>query len=91
MTAPGEGPPDDGHRLPSDREEPTFAAVTALFRPRDVKAMARFFDLGSLVDVRAHADAIWERVEAGNMPCDRMWDEHELELFRRWMDADMPA
>ena len=70
---------------------PTFAEVAALFRPRDVKAMARFFDLGSLPDVRAHAEAILERVEAGNMPCDRMWDDAEVTLFRRWMDVGMPG
>lgn len=77
--------------LPGEPTSPTFADVAALFRPRDVKAMAQFFDLHSLVDVRANADAILERVETGNMPCDHMWGEAQLDLFRRWMNVGMPA
>lgn len=80
-----DGSPADGRAA-----IPTAAQILALFRPRDVRAMARFFDLGSADAVRAHAESIWERVEAGNMPCDRMWQEHELDLFRRWMVGGMP-
>lgn len=80
----------DGAAPPHEPVVPTFAEVVALFRPRDVKAMVRFFDLASPVEVRAHAEEIWERVEGGTMPCDLMWQQSELDLFRRWMDGGMP-
>ena len=47
------------------------------------------FDLLAYDDVRRHASEIWDRVEAGSMPCDRMWPEADLETFRRWMDGGM--
>jgi hypothetical protein len=67
---------------------PSFAAdVRPLFRPKDLSSMARFFDLGSYDDVSRHAEAIWQRVEAGSMPCDGMWPEESVSLFRRWIDT----
>jgi len=69
---------------------PSFAAdIRPLFRDGDVDAMEYRFDLRSHADVSAHAEAIWERVEDGSMPCDDMWPLETVELFRRWIDTGM--
>lgn len=69
---------------------PSFAAdVRPLFRPEDVDAMSAFFDLSSYADVRANAELIWQRVEDGSMPCDEMWPDEHVELFRRWIDTGL--
>jgi hypothetical protein len=65
--------------------------IRPLFRPRDVGAMRRFFDLSSYSDVRANADKILERLSGGSMPCDGAWPEEQIELFRSWMAAGSPA
>jgi hypothetical protein len=65
--------------------------IRPLFRPRDVGAMRRFFDLSSYSDVRANADKILERLSGGSMPCDGAWPEEQIELFRGWMAAGCPA
>jgi hypothetical protein len=69
---------------------PGFAAdIRPLFRDSDVTAMAGFFDLGSYEDVSTNAESIWERLELGNMPCDQMWPEEHVQLFRDWIDGGM--
>jgi hypothetical protein len=65
--------------------------IRPLFRPRDVGAMRRFFDLSSYSDVRANADKILERLSGGSMPCDGAGPEEQIELFRGWMAAGCPA
>ena len=65
--------------------------IRPLFRPRDVGAMRRFFDLSSYSDVRANADKILERLSGGSMPCDGAWPPEQIELFRGWIAADCPA
>lgn len=32
-----------------------------------------------------------ERLTDGSMPCDREWPEEQVALFRRWVEAGMPA
>jgi hypothetical protein len=69
-------------------EAPSFAAdVRPLFRSKDLRAMGSFFDLGSYEDVSERAEAIWERLEGGSMPCDAMWGEETVAVFRRWIDS----
>ncbi len=64
----------------------TFTAdIKPLFREKDRDAMRRWFDLWSVVDVRANADDIAERLEDGSMPCDHPWSEDQVELFNRWV------
>ncbi|MBD0289728.1 MAG: hypothetical protein ICV74_00625 [Thermoleophilia bacterium] len=65
--------------------------VRLLFRDDDVEAMEYVFDLSSYEDVRANAEEIYERVAEGSMPCDEEWPEERVQLFRRWIDAGMPA
>lgn len=71
---------------------PSFARdIEPLFRERDRAAMRWRFDLGSYQDVRAHAQAILDRLANGSMPCDVPWPEEKVELFRRWVEGGMPA
>jgi hypothetical protein len=46
-------------------------------------------DLSSYEDVRAHATAIYERLEDGSMPCDGPWPKEHLAAFKQWMEEGM--
>jgi hypothetical protein len=61
--------------------------IRPLFRDRDRQAMRSAFDLGEYADVRAHADAIYEQLASGAMPCDGAWPPERVALFRQWMDG----
>ena len=66
---------------------PSFAQdIQPLFRDTDVDEMSFAFDLSDYEDVKAHAEAIYARLEEGSMPCDGAWPEDQVELFRRWID-----
>lgn len=69
----------------------TFEAdIRPLFRPEDVEEMAWALDLASYEDVRENAEAIYERLADGSMPCDGAWPEERVERFRAWIDAGCP-
>jgi hypothetical protein len=75
-------------------DEPSFERdVRPLFRERDRGSMLSVseFDLWSRDDVAEHSQDILERLEDGSMPCDDAWPEEQVALFRRWVDAGMPA
>jgi hypothetical protein len=80
-----------------DRKEQTGGRVTyeqnirPLFRDRDIQSMSFVFDLSSYDDVRANAQAIYEKLAAGSMPCDSPWPAEDVERFRTWIDNDMPT
>lgn len=63
--------------------------IRPLFREFDVREMEWAFDLWSHEDVKDNADAILERLEAGDMPCDSAWSEEQIERFRQWMREGM--
>jgi hypothetical protein len=65
--------------------------IKPLFRESDRTEMSWAFDLWSHDDVSSNADAILERLEAGDMPCDDAWPEDRIALFRRWAEAGGPA
>lgn len=65
--------------------------IHPLFRMRDRLSMRWAFDLGNYHDVSKHAQAILERLVSGTMPCDGKWPEEQIDLFRRWAEAGMPA
>jgi hypothetical protein len=70
----------------------SFAAdIRPLFRDSpDVEAMKSFgLDLSSYDDVKAHAQAIYERLEDGSMPCDDAWPKEQVAKFKQWMDDGM--
>jgi hypothetical protein len=76
----------------AEPQAPTFRQdIRPLFRPMDVEEMAFAFDLSAYEDVRDNADAIYERLTEGTMPCDAPWREEDLDRFRAWMDIGMPA
>lgn len=63
--------------------------IRPLFREYDRTEMEWAFDLWSHEDVREHAEAILERLEAGDMPCDGAWTEEQVETFRQWLRGGM--
>jgi hypothetical protein len=65
--------------------------VKPLFRERDRGSMLASFDLWQRDDVAENADAILKRLENGSMPCDGAWPAERVDVFRRWVDAGMPA
>jgi hypothetical protein len=67
------------------------ADIRPLFRPEDVEEMSWAFDLSSHEDVKANAEAIYERLADGSMPCDGPWDDEQVQRFRGWIDAGAPA
>ncbi len=78
--------------LPAADEPVRFEKhIKPLFRSRDRQSMTFAFDLWSYDDVRAHAQAILSRVEAGTMPCDGAWPPEKIDTFRRWMDTGTTA
>jgi hypothetical protein len=64
-----------------------------LFRERDRATMLSVadFDLWKRDDVAANSQAILGRLEDGSMPCDSPWPPDSVDVFRRWIDAGMPA
>lgn len=78
--------------MTATNDTPGFARdIRPLFREIDREEMDYVFDLWSYDDVRAHAENILDRLADGTMPCDGEWPEEQIGLFRRWIDAGMPA
>jgi len=76
----------------TDRQDPSFEQdIRPRFRPMDVEEMSFAFDLSSYDEVRENAEGIYERLANGTMPCDAPWSEDDLDRFRAWIDAGMPA
>jgi hypothetical protein len=73
------GQPDSPPRLSFKRD------VRPMFREKDRDSMLRAFDLWSHNDVRAHQDAILERLRNGTMPCDGAWPPEHVAVFQRWI------
>lgn len=70
---------------------PSFEAdIRPLFRDDDVDAMSWAFDLTSYENVKEHAEAIYERLEDGSMPCDEPWSDEQVQRFKAWVDEGMP-
>jgi len=65
--------------------------IQSLFREEDRESMDFAFDLWNYHDVRTYAQNILERLTEGSMPCDGEWPEEQVALFRRWVEAGMPA
>ena len=60
--------------------------IRSLFRPEDVEVMLWAFDLSSYEEVKANAEAIYERLADGTMPCYGAWPADNVERFRTWID-----
>ena len=61
--------------------------IRPLWREGDVRSMSFAFDLSSYDDVRNNAEAIFEQLAAGTMPCDGAWPAEDVNRFRAWMDG----
>ena len=61
--------------------------IRPLWRERDVKSMTFAFDLSSYDDVRNNAEAIYDRLASGTMPCDGAWPANDVNRFRAWIDG----
>ena len=78
--------------MTTQKSIPTFALdIQPLFREKDRTSMSRHFDLWNYYDVSTHAQAILGRLSSGTMPCDGKWPDEQIALFRRWVEAGMPA
>lgn len=62
--------------------------IRQLFRDDpDVEVMKPFgLDLSSYADVKAQAEAIYERLDDGSMPCDEPWPKDRIARFKQWME-----
>jgi hypothetical protein len=70
---------------------PSFARdIRPMFRDSDVARMLFAFDLGQYADVKTNAEAIYDRLADGSMPCDGAWAADRVALFRQWIDEDSP-
>ena len=61
--------------------------IRSLWRERDIKSMTFAFDLSSYDDVRNNAEAIYDRLASGTMPCDGAWPADDVNRFRAWIDG----
>lgn len=52
--------------------------------------MSWAFDLSSYEGVKENAEAIYERLADGSMPCDGPWEDDQVQRFRAWIDAGSP-
>ena len=74
-----------------DQAGPRFERdIRPLFRAEDVEAMSFAFNLASYEDVRTNAEAIYQRLADGSMPCDTGWPPEQVEPFRAWIATDHP-
>jgi hypothetical protein len=78
--------------MAAEEHLPSFARdIQPLFREKDRASMKGRFDLWNYHDVSTHAQAILAQLSSGRMPCDGKWPEEQTALFRRWVEAGMPA
>jgi hypothetical protein len=65
--------------------------IRPLFRDSDVEDMRFAFDLSQYDDVKDNAEAIYDRLSDGSMPCDGPWPNDQVAIFRQWIDAGYPT
>jgi hypothetical protein len=53
--------------------------------------MSFALNLASYDDVRENAEAIYEKLADGSMPCDGAWPADQMQRFRAWIDAGSQA
>jgi len=66
------------------------ADIRSLFRSYDVESMKpNGIDLSSYEDVKKHAQDIYARLSAEEMPCDGSWKDGDLKKIKEWIDSGM--
>ena len=63
--------------------------IRPLFRDKDRQRMEWAFDMWRYEDVKDNAQAILQRLEDGDMPCDGSWAEDQIGTFRSWVQGGM--
>jgi hypothetical protein len=81
----------DSHapQIPPPGQPVRFAIhIRPLFRNFDIAGMLgeTGIDLAEYATVKRLAQGIYQRLTAGDMPCDIPWPNPLLQLFRRWID-----
>ena len=84
---------DQPHELEKDLTVGAVSFATdirPLFRDKDIKAMKpNGIDLSSYDDVKKHAQDIYARLSAKEMPCDESWSESLVQKLKEWMQSGM--
>jgi hypothetical protein len=65
--------------------------IRPLFRDKDRNSMMAAFDLFDYSNVADNADAIVASVRSGQMPCDGVWPDTDVDKLQQWIDAGKPA
>ena len=66
------------------------ADIRPLFREKDIASMKpNGIDLSSYGDVKKHAQDIYIRLSAKEMPCDGPWRAENIERFKEWIESGM--
>lgn len=88
VSALAPAPAEPPYELPAPDVVLSFEThIRPMFRAVDRNSMRFVFDLWSLDDVTAHAEAILRRLREQTMPCDGGWPPERIEVFRRWVEA----
>jgi hypothetical protein len=66
------------------------ADIRPLFRQKDINAMRRRFDLSVYEEVKANAEAIYDRLSDKTMPCDGAWPDDDIDRFHQWIVDGCP-
>lgn len=79
----------DIYEIPNVKVPSFKQHIAILFRPYDVQSMKWKFDLSNYEHVKIYAEPIYKVLKSGQMPCDRPWEEKNVQLFRKWIDTGM--
>ncbi len=64
--------------------------IATLFRTYDIDEMKAYgMDLSSYFSVKEHAQDIYGRLMAKDMPCDQPWSDENITKFKEWVDGGM--
>lgn len=82
--------PDPFNKEVSMRALSFAADIRPLFQDRDIKAMEPMgIDLSSYKDVKKHAQDIYARLSAKEMPCDGPWTDDHVQKLKDWMESGL--
>ena len=68
--------------------------IRPLFRDGDIECMEPSgikLDDPAWMCISANAQSVYKEVAAGTMPPDEPWPPERVSLFKKWMDAGLPA